>query len=64
MQCFHATVNRVRTRFPKRERSNESGNRLESSVHFVFRCGHPAKVENSQIGMSRHLDPSTTTQMA
>ena len=35
MQCFHAKMNRDKT-LSERDRSNELGNRFESSVHSVF----------------------------
>ena len=55
MQCFHATVNRVRTRFPK-DRCNESGDRFENSVHYVFRFADTAHIERSLLdGNKDHL---------
>ena len=51
MQCFHVTVNRVRTRFPE-----EPGNRFESSVHSVLRFADPANVGKSLLdGNKDHL---------
>ena len=42
--------------FSKRDRSNEAGNRFESSVHSVFRIADPAKVGKSLIdGNKEHL---------
>ena len=41
-QCFRATVNRVRT-LSERDRSNELGNRFESSVSFCFLICWPGK---------------------
>ena len=41
---------------PKRDRSNESGNRFESTVHSVFRIADPAKVGKSLLdGNKDHL---------
>ena len=55
MQCFHATVNRVRTLF-QRNRSGESGNRFESCVHPFFRFADPANVRKSLLdGNKNHF---------
>ena len=52
---MHATVNRVKTLFPK-ETGNEPGNRLESSVHSVFRFADPTNVGKSLLdGNKDHL---------
>ena len=45
-----------RNTFSQRDRSNESGNRFESSVHSVFRIADPAKVGKSlSDGNKDHL---------
>ena len=56
MQCFRATVNRVKNTFSERDRSNEPGNRFESSVHSVLRFADPANVGKSLLdGNKDHL---------
>ena len=45
-------VNRVRTRSPK-DRCNELGNRLESSVHSVFRLADTANIGRSLMMETR-----------
>ena len=56
MQCFHATVNRVRTRLPKETEVIEPGNRFESSVHSVFIFADSANSGKSLLdGNKDHL---------
>ena len=56
MQCFHATVNRVKTTFSERDRSDESGKRFESSVHSVLKFADLANVGKSLLdGNKDHL---------
>ena len=57
MQCFHATVNRVRTRFPKETR-------FESSVHSVFRIADPAKIGKPLLdGNKDHLHSQAKSEL-
>ena len=56
VQFSRATVNRVKTRFSERDRSNESGNRFENSVHSVFRLDDLANVGKPLVdGNEDHL---------
>ena len=62
MRCFHATVNRVRTRFPK---ETEVTNReTVSRVHSVFNFADPASVGKSLLdGNKDHLFDQASSEL-